>query len=86
MSVPKHTVATQSNHVRVSFAAKEDGTGRSFIAIEDDSLMPNTIFAFTLKAGISLEDARALVATLRSKVDGMSFTVLADVDGAGGTN
>jgi hypothetical protein len=82
----KYTVATHSSRVRVSFAAKEDGEGTPSIAIEDENLIPNTNLSFTLRDGISLEEAHELAALLRKNICEVRCTVLADIDTESGGN
>ena len=80
------TIAADWKSVPVSFKVGEGGKGEVFISIQDQSLMPNVDFSFSVRDGVSYEDAQALVDHLNKCVVKIGYTMTASMDQNAGHN
>ena len=74
------TIAADWKKVPVSFKVGEGGKGEVFISVRDHDLMPNTDFSFSVRDGVSYENAQALVDHLNKCVVEMGYTLTALLD------
>ena len=74
------TIAADWKKVPVSFKVGEGGKGEVFISVRDQNLMPNIYFSFSVREGVSFEDAQALVDHLNKCVVEMGYTMTASMD------